>query len=254
MTRTNQILAAVVAVALAGFGFYHFALAPKRDEVARLDGEMPRRPRRSLPPRRSSSTYEQAKASYKRNYTTLARLGKAVPRRRRRPLAGRPARGRRRPSRASTSRRSSSAAESEASPARQTPTDAKAAGDGLAPGARRGAGGERRALRDAVQLHVHRQLLRAVDVPGPARAVRDRQQPPPRRDRAPAAPRERRRSRPAPVGFPRMQAQISATTYLVPPVEAVAGAPTPATPPAGGATPAPPTTTTTASATTGATQ
>ena len=40
MTRTNKILAAVVAVGLAAFGFYYLALAPQREEVARLDGEI----------------------------------------------------------------------------------------------------------------------------------------------------------------------------------------------------------------------
>jgi Tfp pilus assembly protein PilO len=252
MTRTNQILAAVVAVALAGFGFYHFALAPKRDEVVRLDRELTKKTAEIAAGKAQLASYEQAKASYKRNYTTLARLGKAVPTDD--------------DVRSLVVQLEGAADESGVDfekielgtgvggeSSAPTPTDAKAAGDGLAPapGAVPVANGVLSAMPfnftftgSYFELSTFLARLerfvtvnnRRLDATG--RLLR----------------LESVGITPAPIGFPRMQAQISATTYLVPPVEAVAGAPTPATPPAGGATPAPPTTTTTASATTGATQ
>jgi Tfp pilus assembly protein PilO len=250
MTRTNQILAAVVAVALAGFGFYHFALAPKRDEVARLDGEITKKTAEIAAAKAQLAGYEQAKASYKRTYTTLARLGKAVPTDDDVRSLVVQLEGAADESGVDFEKIELGTGVGEASA--QTPTDAKAAGDGLAPapGAVPVANGVLSAMPfnftftgSYFELSTFLARLerfvtvnnRRLDATG--RLLR----------------LESVGITPAPIGFPRMQAQISATTYLVPPVEAVAGAPTPATPPAGGATPAPPTTTT-ASATTGAKQ
>ena len=246
MTRTNQILAAVVAVALAGFGFYHFALAPKRDEVARLDSELTKKTAEIAAAKAQLAGYEQAKASYKRNYTTLARLGKAVPTDD--------------DVRSLVVQLEGAADESGVDfekielgsgvggESAQTPTDAKAAGDGLAPapGAVPVANGVLSAMPfnftftgSYFELSTFLARLerfvtvnnRRLDATG--RLLR----------------LESVAVTPAPAGFPRMQAQISATTYLVPPVEAVAGAPTPP----GGTAPAEPTTTT-ARANTGAAQ
>ena len=79
MTRTNRILLAVVAVAAAAAAFYFLALAPKRDEVARLDGDISAKHAELEQAKQSLATYEKARVSYKANYTTLVRLGKAVP-------------------------------------------------------------------------------------------------------------------------------------------------------------------------------
>ena len=246
MTRTNKILAAVVAVGLAAFGFYYLALAPQREEVARLDGEIAKKSAEFAAAKAQLVTYEQAKGSYKRNYATLARLGKALP--------------------ADDDVRSLLVQLEDAADrsgvdfekielgtgvggaAGGPPEEAKPSGDGLAPapGAMPVANGvlsampfnfaftgsyfelsaflarlERFVTMNNRRLEATGRLLRLESV-----AVT-----------------------PAPAGFPRMQAQISATTYLVPPVEAVAGA----TPPAGGTAPAEPTTTT-ARANTGAAQ
>ena len=79
MTRTNRILVAVVAVAAAAAAFYFLALTPKRDEVARLDKDISTKQAELDQAKQSLVTYEKARASYKANYTTLVRLGKAVP-------------------------------------------------------------------------------------------------------------------------------------------------------------------------------
>jgi Tfp pilus assembly protein PilO len=79
MTRTNKILLAVVAVVGASCAFYFLALAPKRDEVAKLDTEIAAKTAEIEQARTTLAQYENAKATYKKNYETLARLGKAIP-------------------------------------------------------------------------------------------------------------------------------------------------------------------------------
>jgi Tfp pilus assembly protein PilO len=79
MSRTNQILLAVVAAGAAIAAFYFLALSPKRQEVVRLDGEIAAKQVELESSRQMLATYEQARGSYKHNYSTLARLGKAVP-------------------------------------------------------------------------------------------------------------------------------------------------------------------------------
>ena len=79
MTRTNQILIAVAATVAAAAAFYVLALGPKRDEIARIDGEISTKRTELTQAQQTLATYEQARHSYKRNYATLARLGKAVP-------------------------------------------------------------------------------------------------------------------------------------------------------------------------------
>jgi Tfp pilus assembly protein PilO len=79
MTRTNKILLALVAVVGAGCAFYFLALGPKRDEVAKLDTEIAAKTAEVEQARTTLAEYERARATYKTNYETLARLGKAVP-------------------------------------------------------------------------------------------------------------------------------------------------------------------------------
>jgi Tfp pilus assembly protein PilO len=79
VTRTNQILIAVLATALAVAGFYFLALAPKRDEIAKLDGDISTKQSELVAAQQQVVTYDEARKSYKSNYATLARLGKAVP-------------------------------------------------------------------------------------------------------------------------------------------------------------------------------
>jgi Tfp pilus assembly protein PilO len=79
MTRTNKILLAAVVAAGAIAAFYFLALAPKREEIAKLDADVAAKVAEVEQARLTLATYEQAKASYKKNYATLARLGKALP-------------------------------------------------------------------------------------------------------------------------------------------------------------------------------
>jgi Tfp pilus assembly protein PilO len=79
MTRTNQILLAVVAAGVAICAFYFLALAPKRDEVAKLDADIAAKEAELQASQATLATYEAARGTYKENYATLARLGKAVP-------------------------------------------------------------------------------------------------------------------------------------------------------------------------------
>jgi Tfp pilus assembly protein PilO len=79
VTRTNKILIAVVAMGLAVCAFYFLALGPKRKEVAKLDTDIAAQQAELAQAQQQLATYEKARKSYKSNYATLARLGKAVP-------------------------------------------------------------------------------------------------------------------------------------------------------------------------------
>jgi Tfp pilus assembly protein PilO len=79
MTRSNQILLSVVALGAAIAAFYFFALSPQREEAAALDTQIAEQEAAVEQARLTLAGYEEAKGSYKRNYATLARLGKAVP-------------------------------------------------------------------------------------------------------------------------------------------------------------------------------
>jgi Tfp pilus assembly protein PilO len=79
MTRTNRILLAVVAVTAAVAAYYFLVLAPKRAEASRLDGEVAAKQAEVAQSKQTLVTYEKARAGYKANYATLVRLGKAVP-------------------------------------------------------------------------------------------------------------------------------------------------------------------------------
>jgi len=79
MTRKNSILLSVVGLVAAIAAFYLLVLSPKREEVVRLDSEIATQKAEVEQARLTLAGYEEARASYKRNYATLARLGKAVP-------------------------------------------------------------------------------------------------------------------------------------------------------------------------------
>jgi Tfp pilus assembly protein PilO len=79
VTRTNKILIAVVAMGLAVCAFYFLALGPQRKEVAKLDTDIAAKQAELAQAQQTLATYEKARKSYKANYATLARLGKAVP-------------------------------------------------------------------------------------------------------------------------------------------------------------------------------
>jgi Tfp pilus assembly protein PilO len=79
MTRSNKILLSVVALGAAIAAFYFFVLSPKREEAAKLDTDITAQKAEIEQARLTLAGYEEAKKTYKKNYATLARLGKAVP-------------------------------------------------------------------------------------------------------------------------------------------------------------------------------
>jgi hypothetical protein len=77
VTRSKILIPAILAVAAVA-GFYFLALSPKREEAARLDGEIAAKQSQLDQSRAQVASYEKARANYRTNYTMLARLGKAV--------------------------------------------------------------------------------------------------------------------------------------------------------------------------------
>ena len=79
MTRSNKILLTVVAFGVAVAAFWFLVLSPKREEVTTLDASIASKQAEVTQSQQMLATYETARTSYKKNYATLARLGKAVP-------------------------------------------------------------------------------------------------------------------------------------------------------------------------------
>jgi len=79
VTRTNKILLTVAAFGLAVAAFWFLVLSPKREEITTLDGNISTKQAEVAQSQQMLATYETARGSYKKNYATLARLGKAVP-------------------------------------------------------------------------------------------------------------------------------------------------------------------------------
>ena len=252
MTRTNKLLLALVAIGAATAAFWFLVLSPKREEVTKLDTEIAAKTAEIEQARVTLAGYGQAKAGYKRNYTTLARLGKAVP-------ADDDVRSLLVQIEATADRSGvdfekielgAGLAAAEGAPA-QTETTEPATGElAAAPGAVPVAGGVLSAMPFSFSFSGSYFDLSAF-------LARLEHFVTVQNDRLDATGRLLRLEsvalQPASTGFPTMTAEINAATYLVPPVEAVPGAAAPATPPAGGAAPTD-STTTTASATTGAAQ
>jgi Tfp pilus assembly protein PilO len=79
MTRNTRILLALVVIAAAVSAYWFLLLAPKREEISRIDTDIAAKQTELEQARQQLATYEAARKSYKSNYATLARLGKAVP-------------------------------------------------------------------------------------------------------------------------------------------------------------------------------
>jgi Tfp pilus assembly protein PilO len=79
VTRTNKILLTAVAFGVAVAAFWFLVLSPKREEITTLDTEIATKQAEVAQSQQQLATYETARAGYKKNYATLARLGKAVP-------------------------------------------------------------------------------------------------------------------------------------------------------------------------------
>ena len=79
MSHSNKLLLALVAAIAAAGAFWFLALTPKRDEAAKLDADIAAKQSQLDASTAQLATYEKAKGNYKVNYTTMVRLGKAVP-------------------------------------------------------------------------------------------------------------------------------------------------------------------------------
>ena len=251
MTRSNKILLSVVALGAAIAAFYFFVLTPKREEVAKLDTDIAAQEAAVEQARLTLAGYEQAKKTYKRNYATLARLGKAVP-------ADDDVTSMMVQLEATANRSgvtfekielgSGLGGSAPTTDAAATPADGQLAS---APGAIPVAGGVLSAMPFSFSFtgsyfdltaffarleHFVRSNNEKLDSTG--RLLR----------------LESVSIAPSAAGFPDMQAQINAATYLVPPVQGVTEATTPDSTQAVGTTPSEPGTTppTTTAATTGA--
>jgi Tfp pilus assembly protein PilO len=219
MTRTNKILIVVVALAGSVCAFYFLALAPKREQIATLDGQIATKQAELDQVRQTLAVYESAKGSYESNYAKLARIGKAIP-------ADDDVRSLLVQLESAADRTdvdfqnielgSGLAGESSA-----TATDAAASGDGLAsaPGTVPFAGGTMSAMPFSFTFNggffdlssFLARLERFVTVSNDEIDVHGR-----------LLRLESLQLQPSPAGFPQMQAQIGAATYIVPPTEAVA--------------------------------
>ena len=79
MTRSPKILIPAFLAVAAVAAFYLMVLSPKREEAAKLNKEITAQRAELEQARAQAASYEKARANYKSNYTTLTRLGKAVP-------------------------------------------------------------------------------------------------------------------------------------------------------------------------------
>ena len=78
MTRTKILIPAVLVVAAVA-AFYFLALSPKRAEIAKLDKDIAAQQSQLQQSQAQLASYEKARDNYRKNYTTMTRLGKAVP-------------------------------------------------------------------------------------------------------------------------------------------------------------------------------
>jgi hypothetical protein len=79
VTKNKTLLIAVAATAAAVAAFWFLALAPKREEAAKLEGKIATKQAAVQTAQQTLASYQASKDGYSRNYATLVRLGKAVP-------------------------------------------------------------------------------------------------------------------------------------------------------------------------------
>jgi hypothetical protein len=75
----NPLLIAAVLFVLVGFGFYKFVLGPKRDEVTKLNGQIATAQDDLRAAQDLLAANNEARKTYRSSYSTVVRLGKAVP-------------------------------------------------------------------------------------------------------------------------------------------------------------------------------
>ena len=78
MTQSRILLAVVAAVAAAA-AFYFMMLSPKREEITKLDQQVAAKKAELATNQQLVADYEAAKVGYRTSYASVVRLGKAVP-------------------------------------------------------------------------------------------------------------------------------------------------------------------------------
>jgi hypothetical protein len=78
VSRRTVVIAVVASALLAG-GYYKLLLAPKRQEAAKLAKAVAKKKSELADQQGLLATYTKARDEYRANYATLVRLGKAVP-------------------------------------------------------------------------------------------------------------------------------------------------------------------------------
>ena len=79
MLKNKKLLITVAATAAAVAAFWFLALAPKREEAAKLEGKTAAKQAQVATAQETLASYKASKDAYGDNYATLVRLGKAVP-------------------------------------------------------------------------------------------------------------------------------------------------------------------------------
>jgi hypothetical protein len=79
VSRRNSILLAVVGVVAVVGAYWMLVLSPQREKATSLDKQIAAKQTALASAQAEVSEYEKARANYRANYSTVARLGKAVP-------------------------------------------------------------------------------------------------------------------------------------------------------------------------------
>jgi hypothetical protein len=79
VTKNPKLLIAVAAALAAIGAFWFLALAPKREEAAKLSTEIATKQTEISAAKATLAGYEKSRGNYAKNYATVVRLGKAVP-------------------------------------------------------------------------------------------------------------------------------------------------------------------------------
>ena len=79
MTTRDRIMVLAVAAVAALAGFWFLALGPKRDDAKALDGKLATAQQRLQTAQDAATRAQGAKSRYRKDYAALARLGAAVP-------------------------------------------------------------------------------------------------------------------------------------------------------------------------------
>jgi Tfp pilus assembly protein PilO len=79
VTKNPKLIIAIVALVAALGAYWMLVLSPKREQISKLDAEISTAQGELSQTQTTLSTYQKAQKSYRTNYATVVRLGKAMP-------------------------------------------------------------------------------------------------------------------------------------------------------------------------------